>query len=181
MDPSSCFLTPVVKIPTDPESSVLPAAAAFDPVTNTFVLTLSQARGKAAAGPVLVAVDMGTGNVTHTLRESARNLTIISLVNSGPGRFLGLSFSAYPDPAYPGVFLVSYDSDRNAVRKFAHVPGVTYATPNLAAREDDIFYFITSAAGMPSIVGLFAANGTVASTAQFPGDASQAPSAFFHL
>ena len=48
----------------------------------------------------------------------------------------------------------------------------------------DIYYFLTedgSIGGAVRIVGVFAANGTLASSGTIPGDASQAPSSLFYL
>jgi hypothetical protein len=186
LDPDTCTVKPVVKVPTDPAANVVQSAAAFDPITNTFVMTLTQARGKAAAAPVLIAVDMLAGNVTHTVGETGRNVTIVSLVNAGSGRFYGLN-SSTPYSYTAGVSLVTYDSTRNTLRAAALVPDILSAVPSLAALaragpgEGDVYYFVNLVQTGAQLVGLFASNGTVASIGSFPGDTSQAPSALFHV
>jgi hypothetical protein len=182
IDPETCVATPVVKVATDPPLSYVQGGTAFDPATNTFVMTVSQIAGKKAAGPVLVTVNMLAGTVEHVFVETSTNVSIIALTTAGPGRFLGVN--VLPDFS---VALATFDSVRNKVSLAPAVPNCVQALPGRSAlvrsETGDIFYFITQdgAGGSPRIIGVFAANGTLASTGLLPGDASQAPPAFFHL
>ena len=181
VDPASCALTPVVKVPTDPPIAPAQSAAAFDPATNTFVMTISQAVGKNPASPVLVSVNMLTGKVAHVLAET--DTRVVALSSAGPGLFLGVSVRT----ADASIALATFDSARNKVSRGPVVPNCVEALPGLSAlvqnANGDVLYFITQdgVSGSPRIIGLFGANGTIASTGLLPGDASQTPSAFFAL
>ena len=184
INPVTCAATPVVKVPADPPAnSYTQEGSAFDPATSTFVMTVSQAAGKKTAGPVLVSVDMLTAKVAHVLVETGTNVSIVALTSAGPGRFLGVN--ELPDLS---VALATFDSVRNKVSIAPGIPGCVQALPGRSAFErresgDDVFYFITQdgVGGAARIIGVFAANGTLASTGLLPGDASQSPPAFFFL
>lgn len=182
IDPATCIATLVVKVPTDPPLSPTQSCAAFDPATDTFVMTVSQAIGKRPAGAALVTVDMRSGRVLHSLAEVGANFSIVALTRAGPGRFLGVNMS--PDQS---VSMVAFDSTRNKATLAPAVPGCVAALPGLSALErradGDVFYFFTQdgASGAARIVGVFAANGSLASAGTLPGDFSQSPSSFFML
>ena len=182
IDPATCAVTPVVKDPTDPPLAPQQAAGAFDPATNIFVVTVSQAVGKKPVGPVLVSVDMLAGKVTHSFAQSGTNFSITSLTSAGPGRFLGVI--VLPNLS---VALATFDSVRNRASLAPAVPGCVQALPGLSALErradGDVFFFLTqdSATGGVRVIGVFAANGTLASAGALPGDVGQSPSALFVL
>lgn len=182
VDPATCAVTPVVKVPTDPPQSAAQASAAFDAATDTFVMTVSQAVGKRPAAPVLVSVDMRAGRVLHSFAEGGTNFSIAALSRAGPGRFLGVNVRADLT-----VAMATFDSTRNKATLAPAVPGCVQALPGLSAlvrrADGDVFFFVTldGASGAPRIIGVFAANGTLASAGALPGDYSQAPTAFFAL
>lgn len=182
IDPAPCLVTPVVKIPCDPPLELSQGAAAFDPATNTFVMTVAQAVGKKPAGPVLISVDMLAGKVANSFVEAGTNFSIVALASAGPGRFVGLNVR--PDLS---VALATFDSARNKASLAPAVPGCVQPLRGLGALErkasGDVFYFFTqdAAFGAARIIGVFAANGTLASTGSLPGDASQSPTSFFVL
>ena len=181
IDPATCAATPIIKVPTDPPINPRQGAAAFDPSTNTLVMTVTQA-GKKGVGLVLVSVDVLTGKVLHVLPEASANVSLVALSSAGPGLFLGLS--VLPDLT---VALATFDSARNKVSVAPAVPGYVEALPGLSVFErresGDVFYFVTEdgPGGGARLVGVFVANGTLASSGNLPGDASQAPSALFLL
>jgi len=182
INPATCAATQVVKVPTDPPLNPTQSSAAFDPATDTFLMTVSQAVGKKPSGPVLVSVDMRTGRVLHSFAEGGTNFNVMSLVNDGPGRFLGVN--VLQDQT---VALATFDSARNKASVAPAVPGVLAALPGLSALErgegGDVFYFLSQdgASGAARVIGVFAANGTLASTGTLPGDYSQSPTALFAL
>ena len=183
IDPVTCASKPVVKAPTDPPlSSTRAGGSAFDPATDTFVMTIAQAAGKKPVGPVLVSIDMRSGKVLHTFVETGTNVSIIALTSAGPGRFLGVN--EFPDLR---IALATLDSALSKVSLAPAVPNCVEALAGASAlvQKDggDVFYFLSQdgAGGATRIIGVFAANGTVASTGLLPGDASLAPPAFFVL
>ena len=180
IDPATCKATPVVKIPTDPPLNPQQGAAAFDPSTNTLVTTVTQAGKKGVVGLVLVSVNVLTGEVLHVLQEASANVTIVALSNAGPGLFLGVGML----PDYT-VALATFNSALNSIAVAPAVPGYHEGLPGLSVYEkkEEIFYFLSqdSVTGSARIVGVFAANGTLASSGVLPGDASQFPSSFFLL
>ena len=183
IDPKTCELIPIVKVPTDPPISYTQGGSSFDPSTSTFLMTVSQAIGKKSSGPVLISVDMIAGKVTHSYVETGSNITIYSLTNAGPGLFKGVN--VFPDLR---IALATVDSIRNKITLSPIVPNCVQALPGLSALEKrktggDIFYFITldGTIGAPRIIGLFATNGTIASIGNLPGDASLLPSSLFIL
>ena len=180
IDPATCAVTPVVKVPTDPPLSGAQSAAAFDAATGTLVMTVSQALGRRPAGPVLLSVDMRAGRVLHAFAEVGT--TFAALSRAGPGRFVGVSVLANLS-----VAMAVYDSVSNKATVAPVVPGYVQALPGLSALErrggGDVFSFVTQdgASGAARIVGVFVANGTVASTGTLPGDYSQTPTSLFAL
>ena len=184
IDPATCTATPVVKFATDPPlNQNQQAATGFDPATNTLVVSATQASKKGVVGLVLVSINVLTGTVLHVLPEAGANATIVSLANAGPGLFVGVA--SLPD--YTLAF-ATYDSVRNKVSVAPVLPSYVAPLPGLGAYvhgdSGDIYYFLTedgSIGGAVRIVGVFAANGTLASSGTIPGDASQAPSSLFYL
>jgi len=182
IDPKTCELIPIVKVPTDPPISYIQGGSSFDPSTSTFLMTISQAIGKQSSGPVLISVDMIAGKVMHSFVETGSNITIYSLANAGPGLFKGVN--VFPDQR---IALATVDSIRNKITLSPIVPNCVQALPGLSALEKrktgDIFYFITldGSIGAPRIIGLFSTNGTIASIGNLPGDASLLPSSLFIL
>jgi hypothetical protein len=180
IDPATCAVTPVVKVPTDPPLSATQSAAAFDAATGTLVMTVSQAVGKRPAGPVLLSVDMRAGRVLHAFAEVGT--TFVALSRAGPGRFVGVSVLANLS-----IAMAVYDSVSNKATQAPVVPGCVQALPGLSAVErrgsGDVFYFVAQdgASGAARVVGVFVANGTVSSTGTLPGDYSQTPTSFFAL
>jgi hypothetical protein len=184
IDPVSCTATDVVKVAADPplESSTQ-AASAFDPATNTFVMTISQAGKAGVVGPVLVTVNVLTGKVTHVLSETQAGVKIYALSSAGPpGLFLGLNVGADLR-----VALATFDAVGNKVSLAPFLTGFVEALPGISVLvprdTGDLFFFLTEdgATGSARIVGVFAANGTLASAGNLPGDVSQAPSSLFLL
>ena len=180
VDPATCAVTPVVKVPTDPPLSAAQSAAAFDAATGTFVMTVSQAAARRPAGPVLVSVDMRAGRVLHAFSEAGASFAALS--RAGPGRFVGVSVLANLSLA-----MATYDAVSNRATRAPVVPGCVQALPGLSAFErrasGDVFYFLAQdgASGAARVIGVFAANGTVASAGTLPGDFSQTPTSFFAL
>jgi len=131
---------------------------------------------------VLVSVNVLTGKVLHVLQEASANVTIVALSNAGPGLFLGVGML----PDYT-VALATFNSALNSIAVAPAVPGYHEGLPGLSVYEKketgDVFYFLTpdSVTGSARIVGVFASNGTLASSGVLPGDASQLPSSFFLL
>ena len=182
VDPATCAITPVVKVPTDPPLSAAQSSAAFDPATETFVMIVTQVVAKRPAAPVLVSVDMRAGRVLHSFPEGDTNFSIAALSPAGPGRFLGVNVRADLS-----VSMATFDSAHNKATLAPAVPGCVQALPGLSALErradGDVFYFFTQdgASGAARLIGVFAANGTLASAGTLPGDYSQTPSSFFML
>ena len=125
---------------------------------------------------------MRAGRVLHSFAEGGTNFSIAALSRAGPGRFLGVNVRADLT-----VAMATFDSTRNKATLAPAVPGCVQALPGLSAlvrrADGDVFYFVTldGASGAPRIIGVFAANGTLASAGALPGDYSQAPTAFFAL
>lgn len=174
--PGSCKLVPVVKVPTDPAAEQLPGAAAFDAASNTFVTSLTQTvRG--STGLVLVAVDMATGAVAHVFNEAGSNVDVVALVAEGgaspPGTFVGLtSTNAF----------VRYDAVANKLTRappltgVGVLPGSGVLDPGSGGADSDaVLYFLSPDS---RVVGVYTANGTLASSAALPGDTGQTPVAF---
>ena len=180
LDPSSCRRAPVVKVPTDPAAAVLPGAAAFDPSSNTFVMSITQTV-KGSTGLVLIAVDMGAGSVARVFNEARRGVDIVTLSPEAgaPGVFVGLDNSL--DPAHPVVSFVRYDAAGNTLTRAPALP-CRGALPGSGALDPlGILYFLAPdvAGGGTRVLGVHTANGTLASAGTLPGDAGQTPSAFF--
>jgi hypothetical protein len=181
-DAASCARTPVVKVPTDPATSVFPGAAAFDAASNTFVMSITQAVKGAAAGLVLVSVDMRTGAVARVFNEGRRgsDLVVLAAEEGAPGAFVGVdnSFSA----GQPAVSFVRFDAAANMLTRGPALP-CSGALPGSGALDaaGGVFYFlaIDAVTGGARVLGVHTANGTLASAGTLPGDASQAPSALF--
>ena len=181
LQPGSCKLTPVVKVPTDPSANPQTGAAAFDAASGTYVMSLTQTiRG--ATGLVLVAVDVAAGSAVHVFNEAPRGLDIVGLVPEAgaPGVFVGVA--NFLDAQQYGLALIRYDANANTLTRAPAVPGYSGAMPGSAALNPttDIFYFLAQDQHGTSIVGVHTANGTLASAGVLPGDAGQTPSAFFY-
>jgi hypothetical protein len=181
INPETCESRSILKVATDPSIYNSQGGGAFDAKTNTFIMSVMQIVGKASSGPVLISVDMVLGKVLHTFVEA--NSTLVSVTSDGLGRFLGVS--VLPDLR---VALTTIDTVKNKITIAPPVPNCVQALPGMSALEkqetgDDIFYFFTQDGGLGAarLIGVFAANGTIASTGTLPGDVSLLPTSFFML